>query len=161
MLFQTRFRCLWLAVSLLMGYTAVEAQTPVPGQNVDVKKQADSIAAVVGSALLNKDSALLVSIFSDTVGILMPGKKTLTGKGSVAKYASLLFKTVGGGKLETKRTAAEKIKGYTDLAREAGTYTLTKKSDTGQAQVWKGQYTVYWRFRENTWLIERLFVSDR
>lgn len=161
MLFRTRRRHLWLTVILLVGYTAIGAQTPAPDQTAALKKQADSIATIVGSALSKKDSAMLMSILSDTVGILMPGKKTLNGKSSAARYLPLLLQTVGGAKLETKRKAVEKVQGYADLAREAGNYSLTKKSETGQTQVWKGQYTVYWRFRDSAWVIERLFVSDR
>ena len=77
------------------------------------------------------------------------------------KYAPLLMQTVGGAELITSRLKIEFIMDHTDLVREAGGYTLTRKVEGGEGFEWKGNYTVYWRLREGEWVMERVFISKK
>ena len=157
----TGLRPLWLTVGLFAGFSSGAAQTTAPDDLAAVRKQADSITTVIGTALAQQDTALLASALSDTVGIVLPGNKKLDSKAKAVKYFPLLMQTVGGGKLEKTRLAIEKIAGYESLAREAGTYRLTRVSEAGVTQEWRGQYTIYWKRNDTELVIERLFVTKQ
>jgi hypothetical protein len=157
---QIRLKMLWVALCLLIFASNAGAQAK-PDTLAFLKKQADTLGASLGQALAKQDSTLLMSLLSDTVAIKMPGDKIVMGRANVAKYVSLLFSTVGGGKLETTRLAIEKIVGYKYLARQAGLFTLTRPDTLGSGGKWQGEYSVYWRYTDSTWVIERLFVSKR
>ncbi|MEW5796670.1 MAG: DUF4440 domain-containing protein [Candidatus Zixiibacteriota bacterium] len=160
MILQNRLKPQWLAVCLLALYASGAAQSKSPDKLAAVKAEADSIAVIIGAALAQKDSVLLASALSDTVGIVLPGDKKLDSKAKAARYFWLLMKTVGGSKLERTRTAIEPIAGHADLAREAGAYRLSRTSEAGVTEEWRGKYTVYWRRSgDGGWMIERLFVT--
>jgi len=149
-----------LAAVLMFGASNASAQSK-PDSLAFLKAQADTISAVLARAILQQDSTRIVSVIADTAGIVMPGKKALSGRDNIARYIRLLFQSWGGARLETTRSAIEKVQGYAGIARQAGTLTLTPADSTKTSAKWYGQYTVYWRFTDTTWIIERLFVSNR
>ena len=147
-----------VAAVLVVAASSASAQSK-PDSLAFLKAQADSISAVLGRAILQQDSTKILAAVSDTVGVLMPGRKIVNGREKVAQYLHLLFQKWGGARLETKRTAIEKVPGYGSIARQAGTLSLTPADSTGTN--WSGQYTVYWRFTDSSWTVERLFVAQR
>ncbi len=149
----------FVAVVILVASNA-GAQSK-PDSLASLKAQADSISAVLGRALLQKDSARIVGSVSDTVGIVMPGNKAFSGREKLAHYLPLLFEKWGGARVEVTRNAIERVPGYTDMARQTGALALTRTDPNGKDDKWLGQYTVYWKFTDTSWTIERLFVATR
>jgi len=160
MIRKTRVSLAWLAAGLVVVALSAFAQ-PKPDSLALLKTQADSISAVMGRALLNRDSTLLASTFSDTVGVVLPGNKASNGLANLSRYFSLFFGTVGGSSLQTTRTIIEKVPGYEHLARQGGEYTLTRTDTTGGVSKLQGKYVVYWNYTDASWIVERLFVSQR
>jgi hypothetical protein len=160
MIRKTRVSLAWLAAGLVVVASSAFAQ-PKPDSLALLKTQADSISAVVGRALLNRDSVLLASALSDTVGVVLPGNKATNGRETISKYFPLFFGTVGGSALQTTRTIIEKVPGYDHLARQGGEYTLTRTDAAGKEEKRRGKYVVYWNYTDTTWIVERLFVSKK
>lgn len=160
MIQKTRVSLAWLAVGLVVAASSAFAQAK-PDSLALLKVQADSISAVAGRAILNQDSALLVSILSDTVGVVMPGNKASNGRETLSRYFSLFFGMVGGHSLHTTRTIIEKVPGYDHLARQGGEYTLTRTDSTGKEVKLYGKYVIYWNYTDTSWIVERLFVSKK
>lgn len=151
---------LLLAV-LLLAISGAQAQTEKDDPLAPVLTCSDSLLSIVVTALANSDSASLASILIDSVGVLMPGNKPLSGKDMVTKYFPLFFSTCGGGELTTTRLQIDPVRDYDDVVREAGQYTVIRRIDSSQTQRLTGHYTAYWGRRDSTWVIERLFIADR
>jgi len=150
-----------LLAMLLLAASGAQAQAEKDDPLAPVRTCSDSLLATAVTALANSDSALLASIFIDSVGMLMPGNKPLSGKQIVTKYFPLFFRNCGGGELTTTRLQIDPVRDYDDIVREAGQYTVTRRIDSTQTQRFTGHYTVYWGRRDSTWVIERLFIADR
>lgn len=148
------------AAVLIVAASSASAQSK-PDSLAFLKAQADSISAVLSRAILQKDSVQIMGAVSDTVGVLMPGRKIVNGREKIAQYLHLLFQKWGGAKLVTTRKAIEKVPGYAGIARQAGGLMLTWPDSTGTGEKWQGQYTVYWRFTDSSWTVERLFVAQQ
>jgi len=150
-----------LLAMLLLAISGAQAQTEKDDPLAPVRTCSDSLLSTVVTALADSDSALLASIFIDSVDVLMPGNKPLSGKRMVTKYIPLFFRTYGGGELKTRRLNLDPVRDYDDVVREAGQYTVTRRIDSTQTQRFTGHYTAYWGRRDSTWVIERLFIADR
>lgn len=151
----------YLALLIILIAATVTAEDK-PADPLDtLKSLSDSTLARAAKAFASQDTALVRALFREDIQLYMPGGKTLEGIEKVMKYAPLLMERFGGSELTHSRTALEMVSDYTDLARETGKYTLTKKVPQAEDRVVKGMYTVYWRLQGETWFIERAFISER
>ena len=161
-MFRRAFHLLGLPILMLvLGVSGVDAQTPNVKSVNQLEKVSDSVTAIVKTAMLKKDSALLSTVVIDTLGIVLTGPKAINGRKDVLKYAAHLLKRMGGGTLEIKREGISSVTGKDVVAREDGKYTITLKSDTSEQKLWKGLYSAQWFRNDSTWVLGRLLIGTR
>lgn len=133
---------------LLVGITPVLA-----ADQDDVTTASNNAAAKVSQALLDEDAQKLASIFSDDGAIIVPSGQMIRGRLTIKASASLLFMTMGGGKLKINRS---NISILDSNAYETGRYTFHKGEGDAQVEAWNGSYTIVWLFEEGQWKVDRL-----
>jgi len=125
-----------------------------------VTKVSDSAYAVFKKAVATSNADLLVSFFVDTAGVVMPDENTLTGLDNIRKRAPLLLRIVGGGTMEMERTSM-RVQEDGLLARDAGTFTVTRKLDNGGTWRFDGLHTLFWKRTEGgPWKLDRAFIAE-
>jgi ketosteroid isomerase-like protein len=152
----------WLPIlMLLLAFSPVRAQTSKAESIESIKKVSDSLMAIVKTALVQTDSALLSTVLIDTVGIVVTGPESFRGKQNVLKCFRQLMIKLGGGTFESSRDSLKMMPGKTDIANESGKYKITRKTEAGEQQLWKGLYSVFWNRHDSTWVPGRIFIGFR
>jgi ketosteroid isomerase-like protein len=153
-----------LAAVLLLGLVAAG---PQPGTESDqtaevaaITKISDSAYAVFKKAVATSDVDLLLSFFIDTSGVVMPDMNALQGLANIRKRAPLLMRVVGGGKMEITRESM-RLHENGQLARDAGTFTVTRKLEDGSTWKFNGTQTLLWKkTAEGVWKLDRAFIGE-
>jgi len=149
------------------------AAVPARPQADDAKSQAkaqdlktitsvsDSACQMFNKAVAQSDPDLLLSLFLDTAGVVMPDMNSLTGLQELRRRAPLLMAVIGGGKLEMTRSNI-RVHDSLDIARDAGYFTLDRKLEDGGNWKFNGYYTLFWKKTEGgIWKIDRAFIGER
>ena len=146
---------------LLICFASAQAESKPADSLEAVTAVSDSTLALVARIISQQDTALVNAVFVEDVGLVMPGNKTLTGRAMVKKYIPLLLSKAGGGMLTTSRLKIEPLADYADRVREAGLFTLTREVEDGDDYRQTGAYTIYWKFGDDGWFIERGFIGQK
>jgi hypothetical protein len=144
---------------LLPTSGAVKAQGVAKEELDLLKKTSDSVTATLARALSKRDSALLVSVFSDEVSIMMLGQARLRGKTEIMKQTPQFFEKVGGWQLTTSRQILDPIKNVIGYVKEAGKFVLTEPSERKTGRIWRGIYLAHWRLQDSKWVLLSLLLS--
>jgi len=155
----TRSTILSAAIGIVLLTGSVSAETAETDSLRAVTTTSDSILAIIARALIEQDTVLLGSILVEDVGIVMPDQKSLAGRKTVVKYLPLLMKNIGGGELTHTRKELEFVRDYSDMVREDGLFTFSRKIEGTEDLELRGGYSIYWRLREGSWVIERVFIG--
>lgn len=152
----------WLPILMLfLAFLPARAQTSNTETIESIRKVSDSLMAIVKTAISQGDSALLSTVLIDTVGIVVTGPVSFAGKQKVLKCFRQLLRKLGGGTFETTRDSLQMVLGKTNVANETGKYKITRKTEAGEPQVWKGLYSVFWNKSDSTWVAGRMFIGFR
>jgi ketosteroid isomerase-like protein len=163
-----RLERLWpivAAVVLFGSIPAVAGHKPkskaeMEATRKEITKVSDSAYAVFEKAVATSDANLLTSFFVDTAGVVMPDQNSITGLGNIRSKVPLLLRIVGGAKMDIKRTSM-RVMDTVDLARDAGTFTLTRKLEDGGTWKFYGVHTLFWKKTgDGPWKLDRAFLGE-
>lgn len=137
-----------LLIGLVLGLTPVGA-----ADLTKITAASDKAAARVSKALLEEDAGVLVSIFTEDGAIIAPSGQMIRGRLTIKTSASLLFMTMGGGKLKINR---RNISIIDNNAYETGRYTFQQGDEDSPAKAFTGSYTIVWLKEQGEWKVDRL-----
>ena len=146
---------------LLVASGFLKAQVKEPDEYPRLKQTSDSVAAALAKGLLQRDSALLASVVSDELSVVMAGKFSNRGKSEIMKQVPPLFEKVGGWQLTTFRQTLDLVKKMDGLGREAGRFTLREPPGQKAGKMWKGEYLAHWKLRNGKWVLHTLLLSKK
>jgi len=119
------------------------------GDLEDVTAASDSIQMVISRALADEDGTLLTSIFTEDGAVISPDGRVVRGRMTLRASATLLFMTMGSGKIEINRHSISLID---SIAYETGRFVFRRSADDTK-QVLQGAYTAVWSQEIGTWKI--------
>ena len=125
-----------------------------------ITKVSDSAYGVFKKAIATSDIDLLLSFFVDTGGVVMPDMQGLLGLDNIRKSAPTLMRVVGGGDLEIHRESM-RLRDELDVARDAGTFTLTRTMEDGNVWRFDGLHTLFWKKSpDGVWQLDRAYIGE-
>jgi ketosteroid isomerase-like protein len=151
---------LFLVFTAPVGAQTSQQQEKKAAELAAITKVSDSAYGVFKKAIATSDIDLLLSFFVDTGGVVMPDMQGLLGLDNIRKSAPTLMRVVGGGDLEIQRESM-RLRDELDVARDAGTFTVTRTMEDGSVWRFDGLHTLFWKkTADGVWKLDRAFIGE-
>jgi uncharacterized protein (TIGR02246 family) len=108
------------------------------------------------AAFNTKDAAKVATFYGGESVLMPPNAPTVRGREEIQKFYVDLY-TQGATDLDM---ASRDVRGHGPLAYEAGTYSMNRKPQTGDALRDRGKYLFVWRHTNSVWTIEYTIWSS-